>query len=75
MESFSARSDGFTVLIDHVDCGHLVLLGVGIFHVANRTLGVRHVVGDAFVALGADAGRPFDRRIRADLRFPVCVHL
>ena len=42
--------------------GQLVLLGVGVLDIADRALGLADVVGDAFIALGADADRPFDRR-------------
>src|SRR5262249_53374748 len=48
----------------------LVLLGVGVFDVADRALGLRDVVGDALVALGADAGRPFDRGVGTHVRLP-----
>ena len=32
---------------------------------------MRHVVGDALVTLGADAGRPFHRGVGADLGLPL----
>ena len=55
--------------------GQLVLLGVGIFDVADRALRLLDVVRDALVALGADAGRPLDRRAGADLRLPLRADL
>src|SRR6201999_376880 len=42
---------------------------------ADRVLGLADVAGDAFVAFGADAGRPFDGRAGTDLALPVCAHL
>ena len=56
------RSDRLAVLVDHLRVGELVLLGVGVLDVADRALGLRDVVGDALVALGADADRPFAPR-------------
>ena len=69
------RRDRLAVLVDQVGVGQLVLLGVGVFDVADRALRLHHVVGDAFVALGADAGRELDRRVRADLRLEVGADL
>ena len=62
------RRDRLAVLVDHLGVGQLVLLGVGVLDIADRALGLGDVVGDAFVALGADADRPLDRGVGADLR-------
>src|SRR4249920_96416 len=63
--------DCLTVLIEHLGIGHLVLLGVGILDIADRALGLGHVVGHALVTLGADADRPFDGLLGANLALPV----
>ncbi len=52
----------------------LVLLRVGILDVADRALGLLDVVGNALVALGADADGPLDGGRRADLGLEVAVH-
>ena len=67
--------DGLAALVDQFAGAELGLPGIGIFDVADRALGPGHGVGHALVAAGADAGRPFDRRHRADLRPPVRAHL
>src|SRR4029077_19725188 len=45
------------VLVDHLRVGQLVRLGVSVLDVADRAFGLGDVVGDAFIALGADADR------------------
>ena len=75
LERLRGRGDGLAVLVDHLGVGQLVLLGIGIFDVADRALGLADVVGDAFVALGADADRPLDRGVGADLGLPVRADL
>ena len=55
--------------------GQLVLLGIGVFDIADRTLGLGDVVGDTFIAFGANADRPLDRRVEADLRLPLRTDL
>ena len=71
LERLDRRRDGLAGLVDHVGVGQLVLLGVGVFDIADRALGAGDIVGDAVVALGADADRPFDRGRLADLGLPV----
>ena len=60
LERSRAWSHRLSVLVDHVDGSHVVLLGVSEFDVANRTLGVSHVVGDTLVALCTNVDRPID---------------
>src|SRR5207237_1132530 len=57
LERGGIRRDGRAVLVEHTDRRQLVLLGIGIFDVADRALGVLHVIGNALVAFGADADR------------------
>ena len=58
-------------VIDHTRVGQVVLLGIGIFDIADRVFGLADVAGNAFIALGANARRPFDRGAGADLGLPV----
>src|SRR5690606_14537069 len=51
--------------------GQLVLLGVGVFDVADRVLQLADVGGDAFVALAALAHGPLDRLAFADRGLPL----
>jgi hypothetical protein len=76
--AWNASIVGATVLpslLIHFGVGQLVLLRVSIFDIANRTLGLTYVVGNAFVALGTDTDRPLHRRIGPDLGFPVGTDL
>ena len=75
LERCDGRLHGLASLVDHRRIGQLVLLGVGIFDVADRVLGLADIAGNAFIALGADAGRPFDRGAGAGLGFPFGVRL
>src|SRR6266516_5234537 len=75
LERRRGRRNVLAVLVDHVGMGQLVLLGIGVFDVADRTLGLGDVVGDTFIALGADADRPLDRRVEANLRLPLRTDL
>ena len=61
LEGFDGRLHRLAGLVDHTGVGQLVLLGIGVLDIADRVLGLADVAGDAFVALGADADRPFDR--------------
>src|ERR1700730_11697748 len=56
------------VFVDHLRIAHFVLLSVSVLDITNRAVGLAHVVGNAFIAFGTDANRPFDRRVFADLR-------
>ena len=49
----------------------MVLLGIGIFDIADGAGDLRHIAGNAFIALGADAGGPVDRGVGADIVLPV----
>ena len=69
LEGVRGRRDRLAGLVDHVGVGELVLLGVGILDVADRALGLGDVVGDAFVALGADADRPLTAVLAPTLVF------
>ena len=76
--AWNAATVGCTVLpalLIIARVGQLVLLGVGVFDIADRVLGLADIAGDAFIALGADAGRPFDRGAGADLGLPFGVRL
>ena len=75
LKCLARRRDGPSLLVDHVGGPHVVLLRIGEFDIADRTLRLRNVVGDTFIALGADAGRPFDRSIGSDLVRPVLAGL
>ena len=75
LERLQLGRDRLAVLVDHVGVGQLVLLGIGILDIADRALGLDHVVGHAFVALGADADRPLDRGVGTDLILPSGAHL
>ena len=75
LERCDGRLHGLAGLVDHRRIGQLVLLGVGIFDVADRVLGLADIAGNAFIALGADAGRPFDRGAGAGLGLPFGVRL
>jgi hypothetical protein len=64
---FRSRPKGFGVrlhitsqLVLHETEGHLVVKRIGVFDIANRILDLVDVDGDAFIALAADANRPFD---------------
>ena len=50
--------------------GQVVLLGIGIFDIADRTGDLRHIAGNAFIALGADAGGPVNGGVRTDIGLP-----
>ena len=71
LESLDGRLHRLAALIDQGRIGQLVLLGIGIFDIADRVLGLADVAGDAFIALGADADRPLDGRALTDLALPV----
>src|SRR5256885_1018823 len=71
LEGHGGRRHGLARLVHHLGEGELVLLGVGVLDIADRALGIGHVVGHALVALGADAGRPLHGSVGADLRLPV----
>src|SRR4030095_10893701 len=75
LEALRARSHDLAVLVDHLGVGEFVLFGIGVFDVADRTLGVRNVVGNTLVTLGSNAGRPFHRRVDADLGLPIWADL
>src|ERR1700689_1915273 len=75
LESFIGRLHGLAGLVDQRSKGQLVLLGVGVFDVTDRVLGLADIAGDALIALGADAGGPFDRGAGADLGLPVGADL
>src|SRR5205085_9392805 len=60
---------------DQAGVGQLVLLGVGIFDVADRVPGLADIAGIAFIALGADADRPLHRGAGADLGLPLGIGL
>jgi hypothetical protein len=51
------RADGLAILVEHFREHEVVLLGIGVLNVADRTLGLGNIGGYAFVALGADADR------------------
>ncbi len=55
--------------------GHLVLRGVDQLDVAEGAGRLLDLAGDAFIALGAEAGGPFDGGIGADLGLPVRADL
>src|SRR3546814_3616103 len=74
-KGFRGRSNLLAGLVDHVGEGQLVLLGIGILDVADGTTGLTGHVGDAFVALGADADRPLHRGAAADVRGPLLAGL
>ena len=75
LERGDGRLHGLAGLVDHRGVGQLVLLGVGIFDIADRVLGLADVAGNAFVALGANAHRPFDRGAGTDLGLPLGARL
>ena len=75
LERRDRRLHGLAGLVDHGGVGQLVLLGIGVFDVTDRILGLADIAGDAFVALGANASRPFDRGAGTDLGFPVGADL
>ena len=54
---------------------HLVLLGVGIFHIANRTGQTLDEGGHALVALAAETNRPLRRGAGTDLGLPLVIDL
>ena len=58
-----------------LDAGHLVLQGVGVFHVTYGTLDAAHIGGHALVALTAHAGRPGHRLVVAHLALPLGADL
>ena len=72
---FRPQLDGLAVLVEHIEERQLVLLRIGIFDVADRALGLHHVVGDAFVALGADANWKLHRSVGTYLGLPVSAGL
>ena len=51
--------------------GELVLLGVGVFDIADRVRDLLDRGRDAFIALAADADGPLHRGVVADLRLPL----
>ena len=55
LERFRGWRNRLAGLVDHLGEGQVVLLGIGILDVSDRTFGITNVVGNAFVALGADA--------------------
>ncbi len=55
LEALGRRADNLSVLVDHFHEGQLILLGVGVFDIADRALGVGDRAGDALIALGADS--------------------
>src|SRR3984885_4836234 len=75
LERLHRRSDSLARRVDHLGKGQVVLLGVSVFDVAERTDRLRGVVGNALAAFGADTDRPFDRRVLADLGLPVRTDL
>ncbi len=75
LESSCARCDSLAVLVDHLHRRHLVLQGVGVLDVPDGAFRLDHVVGDALVALRADACRPFDARVGADIVAPIGADL
>src|SRR6185437_12655066 len=75
LEGFGGRRDGLAGLVDHRGVGQLVLLGVGVFNVADGVLGLTDIAGNAFIALGANANRPFNRSAGANLGLPVGADL
>ena len=56
LNGFAVSCDGLAVLIHHLCGGELVLFGVGGLNIADRILSLLNVVGDAFIALRANAG-------------------
>ena len=58
------------VLVDHAHIGQVVLLGIGIFDIADGAVGLGDVAGNTFIALRADAGRPFHGRRGTHLGAP-----
>ena len=52
--------DEIAVLVAELRRGQVVLLGVGVFDIADPADGVLDEGGDAVIALAADAGRPVD---------------
>jgi len=70
LEGLHCRSDGLARMINHLGIGQVVLLGVSVFDIAERALGLSRIVGNTLAALGADADGPFDCGVLADLFFP-----
>ena len=75
LERLHRRSNGLARSVDHLGIGQVVLLGISIFDITERTDGLRRIIGDAFAALGADADRPLDRGVGADFGTPIRAHL
>src|SRR5262249_6756063 len=73
-EGWDGWGSVFAGVIDQLSRGEVVLLGVGVFDVADRSLDTRDGGGDAFVSPSADPDRPIDGGDRSDLGPPVRVH-
>ncbi len=68
LEGLGARRHGGPRLVGEQGVRHLVLLGVCVLHIADRSVGLGGHVGDALVTLGPDPRRPLHRGIGADAR-------
>ena len=68
LECVAGGGDDLAIFVDHLCVGQLVLLSVSVLHVANCSLGLAHIIGNAFVALGANADRPINRGCGANLQ-------
>src|SRR6185437_3276499 len=75
LEGLGGRLDGLAGLVDERGVGQLVLLGVSVFDIADRVLGLSDVAGNTFVTLRADAGRPFHGGAGTDLALPIRADL
>ena len=73
------RLDGgrnrLATLVHQPGIGELVLPGVGMFDIADCALDPDNAASDAFVTLGTDADRPFDRGGRAHLNLQLGLTL
>src|SRR5699024_3199872 len=69
-ERFTAGPDHLAGGVFHRRPGDAVLGRIGVFDVTDGVPELCHVGGDAFVALAADAGRPFHRGAVADPLLP-----
>src|ERR1019366_2669165 len=75
LEGLVVRLHELAILVFYRSVAHLVLLGVGVLDVTDRTLDPLHVRRDALIALAAHTFRPGDGGAGAYLLFPFGVHL
>src|SRR6185437_190692 len=75
LEALAVGHHRAAILVDEFGIGELVLQRIGVFDIADGAGRPRRQRRDALIALAADARRPLDRGVLADLALELGAHL